>query len=87
MREDVIGALRWLDGLVLAAVIVVIVGSQSTDGPWRTQAAADATTAWRWIANAKMMRPLSIAVLSNLVSLPRRVRDLLVYGPPFLAVG
>lgn len=62
-----IGALRWL---VLAAVIVVIVRSQSTDVPLRTQAAADATTAWRWIANAKMMWPLSIAVLSNLVRCP-----------------
>jgi hypothetical protein len=87
LRKDAVGALRlwFLFALVLA--ITVAVRSHQSQQAWQRQLAGDTSAVWRWIADAQMHWPMLAAAVSTLAELPGRVRNLFVYGPPFVGVG
>jgi hypothetical protein len=87
LRKDAVGSIRlwFLFAIILA--VTVAVRSQQSEQPWQGQLAADASAIWQWIAEAKMQWPMLAAAVSMLLELPGRVRNLFVYGPPFMGVG
>lgn len=87
MRKDTIGALR------LWAIIAVIIGvsvavqSRKTGNPWVTQLKLNAEQSWAWITDHHIHWAILFAILGILLDLPGRIRNLNIYGPPFMPVG
>lgn len=87
LRKDAVAALKLWFGFAIALAIAVALRARSQETPWRDQLRADAAVAWRWIADAHMHWPILLAALGMLAALPGRVRNLYLYGPPFVGVG
>jgi hypothetical protein len=87
LHKDAMQALRlWV---VFAVIIAGIVASRSHElgTPWQDQLRADASRSWQWIVDAEMHWPVLVAAATMAASIPGRVHNLFVHGPPFVGVS
>lgn len=54
---------------------------------FQVQVASDLQATWNWISDYHMQWPMLAAAVSVFLDLPYRVKNLLVYGPPFVSVS
>jgi hypothetical protein len=87
LHKDAMQSLRlWV---VFAIILAGIVYSRSHElgTPWQDQLRADATRCWQWIVDAEMHWPILVAAASIAATVPGRVHNLFLHGPPFVGVS
>lgn len=87
LQKEAFSSLRLLIGLTIALAVAIAVRAHMLHTTWQNQLSADATIAWRWIADAQMQWPILLAVVGVLLAMPGRVRNLFELGPPFMGVS
>jgi len=87
MRKEARDSVRAIAVLTAVTAIVVAVRAHLQDNAWLDQLAQDAQQVWLWITTHQMHWPMLCAAAGLLFDLPGRVRNLVKFGPPFLAVG
>ena len=92
LRKDALKALfNIVAWPILIGVIVTMRAywndTASQDISWQAQLANDLRATWNWISDYHMQWPMLAAAVSVFLDLPYRVKNLLLYGPPFVSVG
>lgn len=87
MKKDTIGALRLWAIIALIIGVSVAVQCRKTGNPWVTQLKLNAEQSWAWITDHHMHWAILFAIVGILLGLPGRIRNLYIYGPPFMPVG
>ena len=87
MRKDARNAFMVLNGIAAFTAISIYIRARRQEIPWTERLELDVSESWAWISESHMQWPMLFAAIAVFLDLPVRVKNLLRYGPPFVAVG
>ncbi len=87
MRKEARNAFMVLNGIAAITAISIYVRARRQEISWTERLELDLQESWAWISESHMQWPMLFAAIAVFLDLPIRVKNLLRYGPPFVAVG
>jgi hypothetical protein len=87
MRKEARNAFMVLNGVAAINAISIYIRARRQEISWTERLELDLKESWAWISESHMQWPMLFAAVAVCLDLPVRVKNLLRYGPPFVAVG